>query len=34
MVNRLRDVLSGYSPALERAFDYAHSRDALILLTG
>jgi len=26
MVNRLRDVLSGYFPALERAFDYAHSR--------
>lgn len=34
MVNRLRDVLSGYFPALERAFDYAHSRGALILLTG
>jgi len=30
MVNRLRDVLSGYFPALERAFDYAHSRGALI----
>lgn len=34
MVNRLRDVLSGYFPALERAFDYAHSRGALVLLTG
>lgn len=35
MVNRLRDVLSsGYFPALERAFDYAHSRGALRLLTG
>jgi len=33
MVNRLRDVLSGYFPALERAFDYAHSRGALTLLT-
>lgn len=34
MVNRLRDVLSGYFPALERRFDYAHSRGALVLLTG
>ena len=34
MANRLRDVLSGYFPALERAFDYAHSRGALTLLTG
>jgi transposase len=34
MVNRLRDVLCGYFPALERAFDYAHSRGALTLLTG
>lgn len=34
MINRLRDVLSGYFPALERSFDYAHSRGALILLTG
>jgi len=33
MVNRLRDVLSGYFPALERSFDYAHSRSALTLLT-
>jgi transposase len=34
MVNRLHDVLSGYFPALERSFDYAHSRGALVLLTG
>ncbi|WP_341360894.1 IS110 family transposase [Georgenia sp. M64] len=34
MVTRLRDVLSGYFPALERSFDYAHSRGALVLLTG
>src|SRR4051812_44374962 len=34
MVNRLRDVLSDYFPALERSFDYAHSRGALLLLTG
>lgn len=34
LVNRLRDTLSGYFPALERAFDYAHSHGALVLLTG
>jgi transposase len=34
MVKRLRDVLSGYFPSLERAFDYAHSRGALVVLTG
>lgn len=34
MVNRLRDVLTGYFPALKRAFDFAHSRGALVLLTG
>jgi len=34
LVNRLRDVLSGYFPALERAFDYAHSRGPVVLLTG
>lgn len=33
LINRLRDVLTGYFPALERAFDYAHSRGALVLLT-
>ena len=34
MVNRLRDVLSGYFPSWSDAFDYAHSRGALVLLTG
>lgn len=34
MINRLRDTLSGYFPALERSFDYAHSRGALVMLTG
>jgi transposase len=34
LINRLRDVLSGYFPALERAFDYSTSRGALVLLTG
>ncbi len=34
LINRLRDVLSGYFPALERAFDYSASRGALVLLTG
>lgn len=34
LINRLRDTLSGYFPALERAFDYAHGRGALMLLTG
>ncbi len=34
MINRLRDVLSGYFPALERAFDFSTSRGALVLLTG
>lgn len=33
MLNRLRDVLTGIFPALERAFDYADHKDALILLT-
>jgi transposase len=33
-INRLRDVLTGVFPALERAFDYANSKSALILLTG
>lgn len=33
-MNRLRDVLSGYFPALERGFDFAHSRGAVVLLTG
>jgi transposase len=34
MVNRLRDVLTGIFPALERAFDYSGSKSALVLLTG
>jgi hypothetical protein len=34
MINRLRDVLSGVFPALERAFDYSDHKGALILLTG
>jgi len=32
-INRLRAQLLEYFPALERAFDYAHRRGALILLT-
>ncbi|MET9761739.1 IS110 family transposase [Streptomyces sp. NPDC006372] len=34
MINRLRDVLSGVFPALERAFDYSGHKGALVLLTG
>ncbi|MGX1675361.1 IS110 family transposase [Streptomyces sp. NPDC055400] len=34
MINRLRDVLTGVFPALERAFDYAAQKSALVLLTG
>jgi hypothetical protein len=33
LVNRIRDLLCGISPALERAFDYARSKGAVILLT-
>ncbi|MFD5837651.1 IS110 family transposase [Streptomyces collinus] len=33
-VNRLRDVLTGMFPALERAFDYSARKGALVLLTG
>lgn len=33
-INRLRAQLLEYFPALERAFDYSHSKAALILLTG
>lgn len=33
MINRLRDVLTGYFPALERAFDYSRCKAALTLLT-
>jgi len=34
LINRLRDVLSDYFPALEREFDYSSSRGAVVLLTG
>jgi transposase len=34
LVNRLRDVLTGIFPALERAFDYSAHKGALVLLTG
>ncbi|MER7662345.1 IS110 family transposase [Streptomyces sp. NPDC096193] len=34
MINRLRDVLTGIFPALERAFDYSAQKGALVLLTG
>ncbi len=33
-INRLRAQLQEYFPALERAFDFAHRKGALILLTG
>jgi transposase len=34
LYNRLRDLLLGISPALERAFDWSKNRGAVILLTG
>ncbi|WP_316527491.1 IS110 family transposase [Kitasatospora brasiliensis] len=34
MINRLRDVLTGIFPALERAFDYSAHKGAPVLLTG
>ncbi|AIV33297.1 IS110 family transposase [Streptomyces coelicoflavus] len=34
MINRLRDVLTGVFPALERSFDYSAHKGALVLLTG
>ncbi|MEV6012723.1 IS110 family transposase [Streptomyces sp. NPDC051976] len=34
MINRLRDLLTGVFPALERAFDYSSNKGALVLLTG
>ncbi|MDT0616501.1 IS110 family RNA-guided transposase [Streptomyces lancefieldiae] len=34
MINRLRDVLTGVFPALERAFDYSAHKGSLVLLTG
>ncbi|MET9915376.1 IS110 family transposase [Streptomyces sp. NPDC006476] len=33
LLNRLHDVLTGISPALESAFDYADHKGALVLLT-
>ncbi|QBI54353.1 IS110 family RNA-guided transposase [Streptomonospora litoralis] len=33
-INRMRDQLLGYFPALERAFDYSKSKAALVLLGG
>ena len=33
-INRLRERLGEYFPALERAFDYSNNQAALILLTG
>jgi hypothetical protein len=33
-INRLRELLLSYFPALERAFDYSRSKGALTLLTG
>ncbi|MEV8312310.1 transposase [Streptomyces flavidovirens] len=33
-INRLRAQLLEYFPSLERAFDYAACRGALVLLTG
>ena len=34
LYNRLRELLMGISPALERAFDWSKHRGALVLLTG
>ena len=34
LYNRLRELLVGISPALERAFDWSKHRGALVLLTG
>jgi len=33
-INRLRERLTEYFPALERAFDYSNSQAALVLITG
>lgn len=33
-INRMRDQMLGYFPALERAFDYSKSKAALVLLSG
>lgn len=34
ILNRLRDILTGYFPALERSFDFAKHKGAVRLLTG
>jgi transposase len=34
MINRLRDLMTSVFPALERAFDFASRKGALVLLTG
>lgn len=34
MLNRLRSLLTGVAPTLERAFDYSTHKGALVLLTG
>lgn len=34
MINRLRDLITGVFPSLERAFDYSSHKGALVLLTG
>jgi transposase len=34
LLSRLRELLTGVFPALERAFDYSRHRGALVLLTG
>lgn len=34
MINRLRDLMTSVFPALEREFDYASHKGALVLLTG
>ncbi|MEU6579016.1 IS110 family transposase [Streptomyces sp. NPDC046805] len=33
LINRMRDLLCGISPALESAFDYARSKGAVVMLT-
>jgi transposase len=34
MINRLRDLMTSVFPSMERAFDYASCKGALVLLTG
>lgn len=33
LINRLRDLLLGICPALERAFDYSAAKGPLVMLT-